>query len=120
MPVVHVEANVSQYYNGFCRGGHFWPKSGRTVEVSKELLDVLKADRTGKLIISDGKAADAEGVKLELIAPPKADPEAAELEALEAAKRRNAALKARREREQLEKENAKLEAELAKQSGPNG
>lgn len=46
MPTVNVRALPRQGFNGFHRGGHFWPSDdGITVNVSLELLEVLEAEK---------------------------------------------------------------------------
>ena len=42
---VHVTAIPMDGYDRFFRGGHMWPATGKTVNVTDELLKVLKAEK---------------------------------------------------------------------------
>lgn len=111
-------------FDGFFRGGLKWYSDGfernEPVKVTPALRKLL--DDEPMIQIRDaepppgGDATDPYDVPEK----PTADPEASAIERLAKAKRDNAALKARREAEELESENARLRASQPKVAKPKG
>lgn len=99
-----------QGHNRFARGGHVWPIDGRTVRVTRELYDVLKAEPMLAVDSDEQPSWQPETKTLELVDNYCGD---REHNASRAAREENKQLRARLEALEAEAENERLKERIA-------